>query len=166
MGKEKTSERRTAKILFVDQLKSAKEIAEIVDVQENTIGQWISKYGWRIERDTKVNSIKKQKEQINQVIAAIANRRIEIEKDIIECDPDEVQKIAALRSEAISKADEASKWNKTLMNLDKSNATSFETYLQVMDDIFSDLRDTYPKLYMSLLDFQENHIRKVQIKYQ
>ena len=52
MGKEKTSERRTAKILFVDQLKSAKEIAEIVDVQENTIGQWISKYGWRIERDT------------------------------------------------------------------------------------------------------------------
>lgn len=165
MGKEKTSERRTAKILFVEQLKTAKEIAEIVDVQENTIGGWITKYGWRIERDTKVNSIKKQKEQINQVIAAIAERRIQIEKDIVDADPDDLKIISALRSEAIQKADEASKWNKTLMNLDKSNATSFETYLQVMDDIFSDMRDAYPKVYMSLLDFQENHIRKVQAKY-
>lgn len=166
MGKEKTSERRTAKILFVEQLKTAKEIAEIVGVQENTIGGWITKYGWRIERDTKVNSVKKQKEQINQVIAAIADRRIQIEKEIHDADPDDLEIITALRSEAIQKADEASKWNKTLMNLDKSNATSFETYLQVMDDIFSDMRDTYPKIYMSLLDFQENHIRKVQAKYQ
>lgn len=165
MGKEKTSERRAAKVMFVEQLKTAKEIAEIVGVQENTIGGWITKYGWRIERDTKVNSVKKQKEQINQVIAAIADRRIQIEKEINDTDPEDIETITALRSEAIQKADEASKWNKTLMNLDKSNATSFETYLQVMDDIFSDMRDTYPKIYMSLLDFQENHIRKVQAKY-
>lgn len=169
MGKEKTSERRTARILYVEQLKTAKEIADLVGVTENTVGGWITKGNWKIERDTKVNSVKKQKEQINHVISAIAERRIQIERELAECDPEnptDAKRIAELRSEAINKADEAAKWNKTLSNLDKANSTSLETYLLVMDEIFSDLRESLPKIYLQLLDFQEKHIQKTALKYQ
>lgn len=46
MGLSKDAEREFARILYVSERITAKEIAERVKVSEKTIGSWIEKYGW------------------------------------------------------------------------------------------------------------------------
>lgn len=46
MGLSKEKEREYARILYVSERITAKEIAERVGVSEKTIGTWIDKYGW------------------------------------------------------------------------------------------------------------------------
>lgn len=46
MGLSKEKEREYARILYVSERITAKEIAERVGVSEKTIGTWIEKYGW------------------------------------------------------------------------------------------------------------------------
>ncbi len=46
MGLSKDAEREFARILYVSERITAKEIAERVKVSEKTVGSWIEKYGW------------------------------------------------------------------------------------------------------------------------
>lgn len=46
MGLKKDAEREYARILYVSERITAKEIAERVGVTEKTIGKWIELYGW------------------------------------------------------------------------------------------------------------------------
>ena len=46
MGLSKDAEREFARILYVSERITAKEIAERVKVSEKTIGSWIEKFGW------------------------------------------------------------------------------------------------------------------------
>jgi predicted DNA-binding protein YlxM (UPF0122 family) len=46
MGLSKDKEREYARILYVSERITAKEIAERVGVSEKTIGKWIELYGW------------------------------------------------------------------------------------------------------------------------
>jgi hypothetical protein len=166
MGQSKDTERTTAKILFVEQYKSAKDIARQINVSEKTVGNWIEKYNWKSERDARMNSNKKQVQRIREVISIKCERAIALENQINDAvKKNDIELIDCLKQQAISLGDEVSKWNKTLENLDKENRISLSVYIDVMDSVFKSLQKDYPKLYLQTLDFQDKHINEISLKY-
>jgi hypothetical protein len=160
----KTQERILAKELFF-QFKNQNEIARIVSVQEKTIGDWIKKFGWKKERDARFNGSKNQINSIKKLIGILTDERIALIREIDESkhlkQPEETKKLQKRANEI---ADEVSKYNKTLLTLDKENRISLAVYLDVMEDLFKSIQKFNPKIYMQLLTFQEEHLTAIYIK--
>lgn len=157
MSKDK--EIKLARILYVDQGKTAKEVASTVGVHEKTLGAWVEKYNWRTLRDAKANSPDLMIINIKDLLRTLAEERMEIDA---KTDMDESQK--AKRKAKL--ADEVSKWSKALEVAQNESKIPLGTYLGVMDKIFDAIRDAHPKIYMELLDFQERHINHVAAQYE
>ena len=163
MAKER--ERRTAHILYVEQKKSAKEVAELVGVSEKTLSDWVTKFNWKTERNARNTSPTQRIANIENIIAGLAEERIELSRRLQDSEKaankDEVDEIRR----QISKLDDAvSKWNKTLRDINKESKIPLATYLEVMQTIFEALQHYNPKLFMQTLDFQEQHIHDVSLK--
>lgn len=160
----KTQERILAKELFF-QFKLQNEIARIVGVQEKTIGDWIKKYGWKKERDARFNGSNNQIAQIKKLIGILTEERIALIREIEDSKHlKNVDETKALQKRANEIADEVSKYNKTLLTLDKENRISLSVYLDVMESIFKSIQKYNPKLYMQLLTFQEEHLSEISLK--
>jgi len=162
MAKEK--EKRTARILYVEQGKTAKEVSDLIGVSEKTLSEWVQKGAWKEERSARQASPVKRATNIKMIITSLSEDRLELDRQIKQLgatgDP---EKLLPLREE-ISRIDDAvSKWNKTLENIEKETAISLSTYLSVMDQIFNAMREYDPKLFISSVEFQEHHINKVAI---
>jgi transposase len=163
MAKER--ERKTAHILYVQQKKSASEVANLVGVSEQTLSAWVTKYHWKTERDARNTSPYRRIENLESIISGLADERIELSRRQAESEKagnrEEVDEIR----KQISKLDDAvSKWNKTLRDINKEARIPLSTYLEVMQTIFDAMQAYDPKLYMQTLDFQENHIHTVSLK--
>lgn len=163
MAKEK--ERRTAHILYVEQGKSAKEVSELIGCAEKTIGEWVAKFGWKEERSARQASPAKRSDNIKMIITNLSEDRLRLDRQIRSCEQTaaDAEKVAGLRDEVSRIDDAVSKWNKTLENIEKENRVSLATYLNVMDEIFTAMRNHDPKLFMSTVEFQEQHIHKISI---
>lgn len=161
----KTQERKAAKEFYIKG-KDQKDIARLVGVAEKTISQWVLKYGWKGERDARLNGSKNRINSIKEVIGKLTDQRLDLfEKAKTAQDDGDKEESLSLSKQAASIADEISKYNKTLENLDDKNRMSLSTYLEVMDDIFNQLHKKHPKLYLQLLDFQEEHLSHISSKY-
>ncbi len=158
MAKEK--EKSVARLLYVEHQLSQKEIADKVGVQEKTISVWVNENGWKAERDARINGPLKQIENIKSVISSLTEQRLELEEQRKSAKKLKDKELEFdLNKQAVGIADEISKWNKALSNLDKSNKITLEVYLHVMDDIFSALQQEDRALHTLTLDFQERHIQ-------
>ena len=161
MAKDK--ERRTARILYVEQGKNAKEVSDLVGVAEKTIGDWVEKGAWKEERTARQASPAKRSDNIKLIITNLSEDRINLDRRIKAAeangkDPDELQSMR----EEISRIDDAvSKWNKTLENIESETRISLATYLNVMDQIFKAMQVYDPKLFMSTVEFQDTHVHKI-----
>jgi predicted transcriptional regulator len=177
MAKDK--ERKLARIYYVEQGKTAKWIANRLNLTEKTVGDWVAKYGWKEEQRARENSVDKRIENIKSVIDDIiedrASARIRLNELKTELKQAQTDKdsdaitinrdiIADIKKEIVGYDDAISKWNKTLENFDKENVVSLSSYLYVMDEVFKDLQNTHPELYMKSLDFQEQHVNKISIQ--
>ena len=165
MAKEK--EKTTARILYVEQGKTAKEIHHLLGVSEKTISTWVNANAeaWKKERISRMTSPSKRIENIRQIIGNLADRRILLGKEValleMQEDIDELDK----KRKEISQIDDAvSKWNRTLRDIDHENKISLSAYLHVMDDIFEALKRFDAKAYYSLLKFQEIHLNEITNK--
>ncbi len=160
----KATERILSKELFM-RGKSQKEIAQIVNVQEKTLCEWVKKFAWREERDARINGAKSQVENIKKIIGQLTEERVrliaQMEKAEIDRDTTSFQ---SLSDRASKIADEVSKYNKALMNLEKENRITLSTYVDVMDQLFEAIKNYDPKIYLKLLDFQETHLSYISIK--
>ncbi len=162
MAKDK--ERRLAKELFL-QGKKQKEIARLARVQEKTVGEWVKKYGWREERDARFNSAKSHTESLKKLIGKLTERRLDLIRSMDKAQQEnDDYKYDALQSKANTLADEVSKYNKALQSLDKENRISLAVYIDVMESIFKSVQVYDSKLYMQLLDFQDEHLTEVSLK--
>lgn len=162
MAKEK--ERRTAHILYIEQGKTAREVAELIGVAEKTIGEWVAKYGWKEERSARQVSPQKRADNIKQIITNLSEDRLRLDRQIKLFEANnKLEELPALREEVSRIDDAVSKWNKTLENVEKESRVSLATYLNVMDEVFSAMRLHDPKLFMSTVEFQEQHIHKISI---
>ncbi|MFN8238626.1 MAG: hypothetical protein U0T77_10700 [Chitinophagales bacterium] len=168
MGVTKDMEQRLAYIYYVEKHKTAKESAQLSGVSEKTLNNWVEKFGWKKLRDALLNSTKNQVSQIKELISLLTQRRLRIEAQISEVESkrdvnDEL--LVQLREQCIGIGDEVSKWNKTLENVDKANRINLSVYLEVMEDVFTQMQVEEPELHMKTLGFQQSLIQKVSLKY-
>ena len=158
----KNKERKTARILYVEQNKTQKEIASLLGVTEKTVSFWVNKYDWQKERTARNASPARRKNNIKAIITNLAEERLELDSEVKQLEKEGDQEEANHKRERISKIDDAvAKWNKTLMTIDKENEISLSAYIQVLESIFNDMRLFNPKLFMQTIEFQEQHLHKV-----
>lgn len=153
-----------AKRMFITERRTAKEIAAILEIAQKTVGEWIKKYAWKEEREARAVSTEKRTENIEMIIAGMAEKRIRLERQIEEeeakKEPDMVV-IDTIRKEIAAIDYGVANWNKSLVNAQKEGKTTLTQYLQVMDDIFKCMRQYDYQLYLKTVDFQELHVHNV-----
>jgi uncharacterized protein YjcR len=160
----KSNERRVAKELFL-QGKYQNEIARLVNVQEKTIGDWVKKYGWIEERDARFNSSKTQIKALKDLIGKLTEQRLKLVREMEEATNDaDNARLNDLQKKANTIADEVAKYNKALISLDKNNRISLAVYIDVMDGLFKAIQEYDSKIYLQLLDFQEQHLSDISKK--
>lgn len=156
----KTNERNTAYVMYVEQGKTAVEISKTLNVSERTVGRWIDQYKWKALRDAKLNAPKERAENIKRVISNLTTQTLELQERRKEAvAKSDKGALALIDLEAVGIADQISKWNKALAALDKASRITLDIYLEVMEDVFNNLRAYSPTLYNQTLDFQTTHIQ-------
>lgn len=160
----KNRERQLAKELYMKG-KQQNEIASLVNVQEKTVGDWVKKYNWKAERDSRVNSQSSTVENYKRILSMLSQKRLDLIPEMEKAEAGRNEELMAdLTRRSMQIADEVSRYNKALENLDQENRVSLSTYIGVMDDIFKALQEYDPKLFMKLLDFQEEHLSDISLK--
>jgi transposase-like protein len=164
MAKEK--EQRIARIMFVEQGKTAKEISSLLNVSEQTLSKWVNKFAWPAERNARLSAPGIRTENIKQLINDLTEQRLSLSRELMAAEKDgDNDTCASLRSQIAKVDDAVSKWNKTLETINKESRVSLSTYLAVMEMIFDALRVYNESLYLQLLDFQEVHLNEVSMKF-
>lgn len=162
----KNKEKKLARVYYVEQGKSAKEIAKILNVTEKTVGGWKDKGNWKTARDAFMFSGKERIKNIEDIISNCAEQRLSLQKKYRDAEQSKDLNLAQdLLKQMSGIADEAAKWNKTLDNLKTATKVSLENYVHVMEALFKDLHNEHPKIFLQLIDFQEKHLNKVINKY-
>ena len=168
----KEIEKKSARILFIEQGKSSEEIAQQLSVNKRTVDRWAVEGEWRKIRDAKANSGKERIERTQLVVDSLTDRRLQIIEQIKEKEA-EVKladkegaatlqyELLELRKECASIDDAIAKWNKRIENLIKGTKVTLSMYIEVMEGIFEALRLKDEKLYILTLDFQEEHLHEV-----
>ncbi len=162
----KDKEKKTARILYVEQGRTAKDIASLVNVTEKTVSAWVQKFGWRSARNANITSRDNRIENIRKIIDGFASDRLELQTQIKELvkDKGDKEQIAELRKETAKIDSGVANWNKTLENVDKNSRVTLSTYLYVTDNIFKALQMFDTKLYMQSIPFMEQHVNEIAIK--
>lgn len=161
MAKER--ERKHARILFVDKGKTAKQIANEVGVNENTVGNWISKYNWKRDRAAKILNTESRQENLIEIISSFASERLNLQQEIralIKKDATS-KEISELRKQIAQIDDAVSKWNKTFATVKKDNEINQLTLINAGDIIFKHFDSKYPHLLKESTEFQEYFINEV-----
>ena len=162
----KDRELKIARILYVEQFKTAKEISGLINVSEQTLGKWIEKYNWKDQRNARINSPSVRTDNIRQLINDLSEQRIDLNQQLKDAESRKDMDLMTSIRDNIARVDDAvSKWNKTLENIDKESRISLSTYISVMEMIFDSLSRYDEKLYIALLDFQEIHINDVSMRF-
>lgn len=156
----KDRERRLAEELYVKQRKTAKEVAKMLCVTEKTVGRWVDDYSWKDRRNAAMGSVKSGIENINALINIYAERAIELETDPdLKKDKDRVK-------EKVSLVDSIAKLNKAKENFEKEYRIPYNVYINVAEQIMAgQLEKLPPKAHPEILDFFEDHINSIALKY-
>lgn len=163
MAKDK--EKQQAYYYYVEKQRTAKETAALVGVTEKSVGDWISRGGWRELRQARALSATSRIDNIESLIDDLARQRIELGRELdeaIEC-ADE-KRAAELRRQMASVDDGAGKWNKTLENTKRDGKVRLTVYLDVMEQIFNALREFDQTLFLKTVEFQQQHVHDVSNK--
>ena len=160
---KKEHERKLAKELYM-RGKNQKEVAATIGVGEKTVGTWVNKYGWKAEREARINSDAGRIEVLKNIIAELTQKHLDtIQLSKTEKDP---EKMLELNKLGYTLSNEVANYNKALESLQDQNRISLGVYIDVMEQLFDAIKKEHPKLYLQLIDFQEQHLSTVAIKYQ
>jgi hypothetical protein len=140
---------------IVEQGMTQKETSALLKVSETTLSAWASKGGWRELRRARQSTVSNTAHNIKQIIAILSERKLTVEQQINDAiaSGDKDAELE-LRREASRLSDDISKQNKALSDSDKTNRITLGMYIDVMDDIFSNLRAYNEELYLQTIDFQ------------
>jgi len=161
------NEKLTARLLYVDQGKTAKEISIILNITDKTVGRCVNEGSWKDARKAKVANPIKQLENIHEIISSLAEERIQKQNKIIELisQADSKNELDETRKE-IAKIDNAvSQWSSTLAKIDKENKISLRSYINIMDHIFSAMKEYDEKLFLLTIEFQQKHLNDIPLTF-
>ena len=169
MAKDK--ERKAARILYVEQGKTAKEVADLVGVSEKTmsgVNGWVNRYAWKAARTANFTDKDKRVDNIKEIIDSIALDKIELQlqlnKLIKENSKENSEEINQIRVNLARLDDGASKWTKTLKTIDKDSQITLSVYLLIMTRVFKALQQFDSKLHLKTIDFQEQHVNQISLE--
>ena len=163
MAKDK--EKRIAFDYYTNQGLTAKAIADIVNVSEKTIGDWVEKGNWKAVRDANLNGAQTRSANIKELISELTDQQLEINIEIKEAKAiGDKDRVIALRQQSATISQEVAIQTKALERMDCDNKISLSTYLEVMNDIFKNLEHFDKDVYLKTLDFQESHLSTISIK--
>jgi transposase len=163
MAKDK--EKRIAFDYYTNQGLTAKAIADIVNVSEKTIGDWVEKGNWKAVRDANLNGAQTRSANIKELISELTDQQLEINIEIKEAKAiGDKDRVIALRQQSATISQEVAIQTKALERMDSDNKISLSTYLEVMNDIFKNLEHFDKDVYLKTLDFQESHLSTISIK--
>ena len=151
----KIREQKLAEDLYIKGKRTAKDIAQLVGVSEKTVGDWVEKFKWKERRNALLGSAQNGLLNINNLIDAYAEKLVEMENDP-EAKQDQKTKLV----------DAIAKLNKTKDGFEKEHRIPYNTYVNVMDSIMSDmLVKVHPKHHIAIMEFFENHTNELALKY-
>jgi len=149
----KDTERKLAEILYINQNKTAKEIAVIVSVNESTVGDWVKKFSWKQRRDAKAIGSTLE-DDYKDLLSNLLEKRQQMSEDENSNAKDRYKLSCEIRM-----------LSKDYEKMKSEDGINLEKYLSVMDSIFEAIRAEQPKLFMKLLDFQNKHINETALKF-
>jgi transposase len=157
--------KRAAYECVVIQDYTQEQAAKIVGVSTNTLSEWARKGNWKDLRKARQSAISTANNNLKNIISLLSEQRLKIEQKIHEAQAckDKEQELE-LRKQANIISDDLSKINKTLKENDKSNGITLGIYIDVMDDIFNNLRIFDLGLYNETIEFQAMLIQKKTIE--
>lgn len=151
----KVREQKLAEEMYIKGKKTAKDIAVLVGVSEKTIGDWAEKFKWKDRRNALIGSAQNGLLNINNLIDIYAEKLIEMESDKDAKDEAKIKLVDAI-----------AKLNKTKDSFEKEHRIPYNTYINVMDSIMSDmLSKIEPKYQVVVIDFFEKHTNELALKY-
>jgi len=160
----KKKERDIAKVLYLENGYTAKEIAERLQLSEKTVSRWVHDGQWRELRTSKQSKIEKRELNIIEIISDMAEERIRLQEQIMseqkKTNPESVL-IIDLRKKTAQIDDAISKWNKTLTTIKKDNEINQLTFMKVMEIIFSHFDKRHPELMKISTEFQDYLLQNV-----
>lgn len=140
----KPQQRKLARVLFVEQGKNRKEIAETLKVREKTVGDWVKEGNWEALRTQRVTSKDSAIANLQQLISELTQQRLDMQTDP-----------KADAGEKARLTDEISKHSKTLSELREEGELTLSARVVVMQWVFTALERKHPDLFAKLIDFQE-----------
>lgn len=164
---KKEQQKANARNAYMSGRYQQKDIAALVGVSTNTISKWATEGKWKESRAASFMSDDKINENGKQALANLGEMLLDQQKkreELIQAaEPDHLA-IAAVDSAILKITDGMAKLKKSYESIDKNNAVSYATYMQVMSSVFSALRDYDLKLFMQTIDFQSTHSQEMAIK--
>ena len=169
----KETEKKAARILFVEQNKGSEEIAVQLSVNKRTVDRWVKEGEWKKIRDAKTNAGKERIERLQQVADSLTEERIQIierikaleqEKDSVDDSSEVAKELYDLRRQSATIDDAIAKWNKRIESVNKETRITLTVCMEVMESVFDALRSFDQGLYMQTLDFQEAHLHEIATK--
>lgn len=147
--------------LVVIQGYTQKKAAEILNISEVTASKWAIEGDFKKLREGRQQDYRTDVDNIRQLIRLKAKRKLEIENEIHDAqttgDSEEEER---LRKESLGIADELSKLTKTLQGIEKDQKYSLGEFINVMDDIFTSMREYDLDLFNKTIQFQGYIVRK------
>lgn len=163
MANKKTHEKKSAYDLYVKQGKTAKYIADILNVAERTVGNWAKVGDWKQERDARNSGQDKLVGSLRRLISVQVDQLLELEEmDTDQLSNDELEKHEE-RCRSIS--DKMSKNNKALETAMKADEISFTNVVKVMDKFTEHLNQSAPKLCVQIADHLEDFVKSQRSKW-
>jgi transposase len=163
--KEYEKLKRAAYEYVVVQDYSQSETAEMLGISEKTLSEWARAGKWRELRKARQSAVSTANNNLKNIISLLSEQRLKIEQEIHETQTSgEKERELELRKKANIISDDLSKLNKTLKDNDKSNGVTLGIYIDIMDDIFNNLRIFNEDLYNETLEFQSMLIQRKTIE--
>lgn len=161
----KNREKQLAEYYFIEKNKTAREVALMVGITEATMSAWVNKEGWKARKEANAISKASRCTNIEDVISQMARERLGLSAELEQAmAANDLSAISDIRKKMASLDDGVAKWNKRLEGAKKTGIITLSTYLAMVDYLFDCLFQYDEKKYMSLIDFQEHHVREVSIK--
>jgi len=174
--KDYEKSKRAAYECIVVQDYTQSQTAEMLGISEKTISDWARAGGWRELRKARQSAVSTANNNLKNIISLLSEQRLRIEQEIHDAQrADDKDLELKLRKEASVISDDISKINKSLKDNEKSNGITLGLYIDIMDNIFNnmraaDLKIRCPKcgteinLFDETLEFQAMLIQKKTIE--
>jgi transposase len=165
MKQDYDQKRSVAKHMFIDQNKTAKEIAGVLSISQKTVGEWCKKYNWKQEKEMREVAAPKRTENLQCILDDMATKRIALTADIAVAEAaKDTETVDKLRKEISGIDVSVAAWNKRLQQADKEGKVTNIQYIQVMDKFFEALAQYDYQLYLKTVPFQEVHLAEVSTR--